>query len=229
MMYVIRKLSLETSELLFVPTNSQRAFSGRFFTGECKRLVSARTPEALQRGRSLAAPEIAFIGRSNVGKSSLINALVGGNQHQVATTSSKPGHTRSLNFYLIKDKLTFVDMPGYGHGVRSYFAGLVDSYLRSSKWLRSCCLLIDSVAGFKDKDWDMVQGLDEYRIPYQVVLTKVDKLRASQLNQMMSTLPATLEAETRLCFPQVFPVSTFESRRIQDLRCYLLSVAGLLK
>lgn len=129
--------------------------------------------------------EVAFIGRSNVGKSSLINAFLGRNK--LARTSNTPGATRSIHFYDI-EKFLLVDLPGYGYAKlsKTHTAQInrwVSSYLASRRTLKLVCVLVDSRHGLKDSDRQMLQTLAELGVNSQVVLTKLDKCKASELKK----------------------------------------------
>ena len=130
--------------------------------------------------------EIAFAGRSNVGKSSLINALF--NQKKLAKTSSTPGRTQQLNFFNFDNKLYLVDLPGYGYAkapekmVRQWQT-VLKTYLRGRPNLRRVFLLIDSRHGIKDEDLEIMKMLDISAVPYQIVLTKIDKISVAELEK----------------------------------------------
>ncbi|AHX03679.1 ribosome biogenesis GTP-binding protein YsxC [Ehrlichia chaffeensis str. Heartland] len=131
-------------------------------------------------------PEIAIAGRSNVGKSSLINAIT--NNKKNAKTSSKPGCTKQINFYLInKDFMVLVDLPGYGYSkadkttINNYLC-LMEYYLLNSRNLLKVILLIDAKVGFKEIDLDFINWLELHQIHYQLVLTKIDKIKKEMLD-----------------------------------------------
>ena len=127
-------------------------------------------------------PEVAFLGRSNVGKSSLINALTG--QKRLASTSSTPGRTQTINFYRIDGAYYFVDLPGYGYARVPpahllEWKKLVEQYLKKRETLKVSCLILDARRGWMDKDLDLKRWLEYHGRPYLVVATKIDKLNQS--------------------------------------------------
>jgi GTP-binding protein len=129
-------------------------------------------------------PEIAFAGRSNVGKSSLINALT--RHSALARTSRTPGRTQQINFFRLGDALMLVDLPGYGYAKASKrsigaWTALIHAYLLGRPNLRRLCLLIDSRHGAKDSDRELMAELDRAGVVYQIVLTKADKMSAAAL------------------------------------------------
>ena len=128
-------------------------------------------------------PEVAFLGRSNVGKSSLINVIAG--KRGLAFTSSTPGRTQSINFYRIERKLYFVDLPGYGYArvplaAKEEWAKLIEQYLQERSTLRLSFLILDARRGWMDKDLDLKAWLEAHQIPYIVVASKIDKLSQSE-------------------------------------------------
>jgi GTP-binding protein len=143
-------------------------------------VVSSGKPETFPRDR---LPEIAFLGRSNVGKSSLINALVG--QGGLAFTSNTPGRTQTINFYRIDGRLYFVDLPGYGYArvpaeFQAQWKRLIDEYLENRETLRLSCLVLDARRGWMEKDLDLKRWLEHHGRKYVVVATKMDKLNQSE-------------------------------------------------
>ncbi len=150
-------------------------FSDKLFLGPCDFVLGAAALNQIPDDR---LPEVAFIGRSNVGKSSLINALT--NRKGLARTSNTPGRTRQLNFFNLGDQLMLVDLPGYGYAKASKsevaeWNELIRDYLRGRAPLRRVCVLIDSRHGLKPNDIELMEMLDEAAVPYQLVLTKSDK------------------------------------------------------
>ncbi|KRL45273.1 ribosome biogenesis GTP-binding protein YihA/YsxC [Lacticaseibacillus manihotivorans] len=141
-------------------------------------------------------PEIAFVGRSNVGKSSLINRLI--DRKAMARTSSVPGKTQTLNFYILEDMLYFVDVPGYGFAKvskadRAKFAAMIEEYLTTRKQLHGAVLLVDARHEPSEDDVSMYQYLKYFHIKTLVVGTKVDKTSRAKRNQVIRTIKQTLD------------------------------------
>jgi GTP-binding protein len=131
-----------------------------------------------------AQPEVVFLGRSNVGKSSLINKLC--NRRSLARVSQTPGKTREINYYLLNKKFFFVDLPGYGYAkvpeqMRASWGKLIEYYLQKRKQIRLAIQVVDARHGLTELDKMMVDWLEYYEIPYLVVLTKADKIARSKL------------------------------------------------
>jgi GTP-binding protein len=142
--------------------------------------------------------EVAFAGRSNVGKSSALNRLVG--VKNLAKTSSSPGKTRLINFFLVNKNLYFVDLPGYGFAkapkaMRESWGKLVEGYLKERENLKGTVLLIDSRRGPLEPDLELVRWLDHYEKPKLIVLTKIDKLSRSELSESTGNTREVLELE----------------------------------
>jgi GTP-binding protein len=154
-------------------------------------IISAARPEQFppERDQGDAEPEVAFLGRSNVGKSTLLNALVGSNG--LAFVSARPGCTQLINFYQVDGGFRFVDLPGYGFAkvpqeIRSEWKGLIEAYLERRKSLRLAVLLLDARRGWMKKDVELREWLEANNRPYVVVVTKIDKLK-SQKERHQST------------------------------------------
>jgi GTP-binding protein len=172
--------------------------------------------------------EVAFVGRSNVGKSSLINALTG--RRDVARVSNTPGRTRELNFFTLGDgSLALVDMPGYGYAraekrlVRQW-QGLARDYLRGRTSLRRVFVLIDARHGIKPADEAIFDLLDEAAVNYQPVLTKVDKLKPDALERVIADTEERLRRRPA-AHPQVLATSSVKSTGLPELRS---TIAGLI-
>lgn len=141
-------------------------------------------------------PEIAFAGRSNVGKSSLINSLL--NRRKLALVSKRPGKTQLLNYFLVDERYYFVDLPGYGFArvpetMRRGWGQLVEGYLRQSKQLRCVIVILDSRHGATEDDLELIHWLQAYKRPFILVLTKMDKLSAAEEREHMPQLLAELQ------------------------------------
>lgn len=172
--------------------------------------------------------EIAFAGRSNVGKSSLINALT--RRHDLARTSNTPGRTQQLNFFVAPGvPLTLVDMPGYGFAkapkaVVEAWTGLVTDYLKGRPALARVFLLIDARHGLKPTDREIMRLLDQAAVSYQAVLTKADKMKPSVLAHVSAQTTASL-AEHPAAFPRLLVTSAATGDGIAELRA---AIAKLL-
>ncbi len=167
-----------------------------------------------------ALPEIAFAGRSNVGKSSLLNGLTF--RKNLARSSNTPGRTRELNFFNLADRLMLVDLPGFGYAraARSDIARwttLTRDYLRGRAALSRVFLLIDSRHGVKDNDLAVMDVLDESAVVYQLVLTKTDKLKRGELDRVYDKTSALI-ARRPAAFSRLAAVSAHKGDGMADLR-----------
>lgn len=165
-------------------------------------------------------PEVAFWGRSNVGKSSLINALT--NRKQLARASGDPGRTRELNFFNLADAIHLVDLPGYGFAkapkkTAEVWTRLTEAFLKGRPNLKRVYVLIDARHGLKPADRLMMDGLDEAAVSYQIVLTKADKLKPGQLETISATTLQQL-AKRPAAFPEIIATSSSKKTGLNDLR-----------
>ena len=199
----------------------------KLFAGRVDFLKSA---PALQFLPDPIAPEVAFAGRSNVGKSSLLNALTG--RKALARTSVTPGRTQELNFFDVGDPLVLrlVDMPGYGFAkapkdVVKKWRFLVNDFLRGRQALKRALVLIDSRHGIKDVDREILEMLDRAAVGYRLVLTKADKVKATDLAAVI----AATQAEARkhpAAHPEIIATSSEGGMGIPELRAAVLEAIG---
>jgi GTP-binding protein len=197
---------------------------GRLFAREARFVAGVAEPAALPPE---TLPEIAFAGRSNVGKSSLVNALTG--RRVLARTSNTPGRTRQINFFDLGGALMLVDLPGYGYAEASKAAvkrwtGLVRRYLQTRSALMRVCLLIDARHGIKEVDRPLLDMLDRAGVSYQIVLTKTDKLGPTVLAEAAGRVAAELATHTA-AHPEIQLTSAEERRGIGALRATLADLA----
>ena len=203
----------------------ERAAS-RLFSGRVDFLLSAPQLKFLPEP---TVPEIAFAGRSNVGKSSLLNALTG--RKAIARASVTPGRTQELNFFEVGEPTQFrlVDMPGYGFAkapvkVVERWKNLVKSYLRGRQVLARNLVLVDSRHGLKDVDREMMKMLDEAAVGYRIVLTKTDKIKASELERV-SNQTAEEARKHPAAYPELHLTSAEKGMGIDALRAAVISDA----
>ena len=170
-------------------------------------------------------PEVAFAGRSNVGKSSLINAIM---QRDIAHVSKTPGRTQQLNFFNVGDLFHLVDMPGYGYAkvskaMQEKWDLLIKDYLRGRPNLRAAFVLVDSRHGLKDSDRHMMKMLDESAVPYRIILTKTDEVKPKDLAQVTDFVEAYLK-KCPAAFPITCPASSWNKTGIDEIRNIILSL-----
>ena len=194
------------------------------FAQECNFLIGATSKSSMPLTN---LNEVAFAGRSNVGKSSLINALTG--RKALARISNTPGRTQQINFFNLGKRLMLVDLPGYGYAKASrstvqHWHELIGLYLKGRVQLRRVCLLIDSRHGLKESDKKTMNVLDEAAVSYQVILTKCDKIKESLLRKVIEITDAELENHVA-AHPKILPTSSIKGVGIGQLRVELTALA----
>jgi GTP-binding protein len=217
-----------TSTGVFPPraVNPDQAEAGRRLFAREARFVAGAAASAALPAEGL--PEIAFAGRSNVGKSTLINAVAG--RRMLARTSNTPGRTRQINFFDLGGRLMLVDLPGYGYAdapksaIRAW-TGLVRQYLRDRATLRRVCLLLDSRHGVKDIDRPLMDMLDAAGVSYQIVLTKIDKAGKAEATEVAQRVVTELAAHSA-AMPEIVLTSAVERRGIAELHETLAAFAA---
>ena len=197
----------------------------RLFTGDWQFAAAAGSSASLPQMKGV---EIALAGRSNVGKSSLINALTG--RKNLARISRTPGRTQELIFFTAGEGFTLVDMPGYGYAAAAKtkiaeWNELIHAYLRGRANLARIYVLVDARHGLKDTDAPMLDALGKVAVSHQIVLTKADELKAAELDQRIAETEAALRRRPA-AYPTVLAVSAHENRGIIELRA---AVARLVK
>ncbi len=195
------------------------------FAAECRFFYAAQRLDQLP---PVAGSEVAFAGRSNVGKSSLLNALTG--HHALARVSGEPGRTRQLNFFDVGGRLTLVDMPGYGYAraakaVKQDWQGLMFEYLRGRPTLRRVMLLLDARIEVKDADRDVMELLDRAAVTYQLVLTKLDGVKPAALERKVAEAVA-LARRHPAAHPDVLVTSSTTGQGVEALRAAIAMVVG---
>jgi GTP-binding protein len=196
----------------------------RLFAGEWHFVAAAGTPASLP---SMRGTEIAFAGRSNVGKSSLINALTG--RKNLARISRTPGRTQELIFFNGGGVLNVVDMPGYGYAAAAKskiadWTALIDGYLRGRSNLARVYVLVDARHGLKPTDAPALDALGQAAVSHQIVLTKCDAVKPSELSTCIAEAEAAL-AKRPAAFPNILATSSHDGSGIPELRA---AIARLL-
>ena len=196
----------------------------KLFAGPCDFVSGAVTRESLP---GVSLPEIAFAGRSNVGKSSLVNALTG--RRTLARVSASPGRTRQINFFDLGGRLCLVDLPGYGfaavsRSMKETWQDLASAYLRGRPTLKRVCLLVDSRHGVKDNDHDTMKNLDKAAVSYQLILTKVDQLKKADIPRAIASAEAAARKHGA-AHPEVLATSSETGIGIAELRAEIAAVA----
>lgn len=179
----------------------------------------------LDRLPPMTLPEFGFVGRSNVGKSSLINALI---NQKIARTSNTPGRTQQLNFFELAKRCYIVDMPGYGYAKVSKtkiaaWNAVMKDYLLGRSVLRQVFILLDSRHDIKPSDEDMMTLLDDSAVPYQIVLTKTDKLKSSELNKRISAAEKIVQQHVA-AYPQLICTSSVSKTGLDEIQNRILDL-----
>ncbi|MEO1015855.1 MAG: ribosome biogenesis GTP-binding protein YihA/YsxC [Pseudomonadota bacterium] len=195
-------------------------FGRKLFAGPCDFMLGV---VALDKLPDEAGPEVAFAGRSNVGKSSLLNALTGRNG--LARASNTPGRTREINYFDLGGRMRLVDLPGYGFAKVSKrdverWTELTNDFLRGRTALRRVCLLIDSRHGLKPADHDVMDMLDAAAVNYQIVLTKSDKVKPTALVAVREAVAAAI-SKRPAAHPVVMATSSETGEGVAELRAEL--------
>ena len=195
------------------------------FAGECRFVWGARSEDGLP---PQSLPEAAFAGRSNVGKSSLINALTG--RKSLARVSQTPGRTREINFFELGGKLMLIDLPGYGYAKASKnlaaeWQNLIFAYLRGRANLKRVILLIDARRGVMAVDKLVMELLDKSAVSYCLTLTKTDALKPAALAQCLAQVEAEARSHTA-AYPDVFATSAQNAAGLERLKSHLAALAG---
>jgi GTP-binding protein len=207
-----------------VSTDEEEA-ARKLFAAECEFIWGAAQPDDLPPAK---LPEIAFVGRSNAGKSSLINALTG--RKTLARVSNTPGRTRQINFFDLGHKLVLADLPGYGYAKASKslaeeWQHLIFAYLRGRAALRRVILLVDARRGAMDTDRQAMDILDKSAVSYAVVLTKIDQLSKSERAEAERAIADEAKRHTA-AYPEVFATSALKSEGLGALKLHLATLAA---
>ena len=205
------------------PTAEDIERGRRLFAAECRFVHAAQRLDHLP---APSGPEIAFAGRSNVGKSSLLNALTG--RHALARVSHTPGRTQQLNFFDLGDRLTLVDMPGYGYAraskdIKEDWQGMMFRFLRGRPTLRRVMLLLDARIEAKPADMAVMKLLDRAAVTFQIVLTKIDSVKPPALARKRAEVEALARAHPA-AYPVVLATSSETGAGIAELRAELAAV-----
>jgi GTP-binding protein len=202
------------------PSPDQLALGRKLFAGPCEFVWGTGDVNSLPQA---VLPEVAFVGRSNAGKSSLINALT--NRRSLARVSHTPGRTREINFFKLGDTLMLADLPGYGYARASrslaeQWQRLIFAYLRGRPNLRRAIVLIDARRGVLAMDRDVMELLDEAAVSFALVLTKIDKLSSDEVTAAVAAADGEARKHTA-AFPEIAATSALKGLGLDPLKAQL--------
>lgn len=204
-------------------TQEQLKTAEKLFAGSCDFVLGVAKLEQLPLTEM---PEVAFAGRSNVGKSSLINAITG--KKGLAKTSNTPGRTQQLNYFNLGGKIHLVDLPGYGYAEApestvKQWQKVIFAYLQGRVNLKRVFLLIDSRHGFKKVDREVMEMLDKAAVTYQIILTKTDKISSAALAKLVGEIETEI-AKHAAAYTKVLSTSSEKKQGLNQLRAEIASL-----
>jgi len=197
----------------------------KLFAGPCDFIWGATSVDNLPPAK---LPEIAFVGRSNAGKSSLLNALTG--RKALARVSHTPGRTRQINFFNLGGRIVLADLPGYGYAKASKslaeeWQNLIFAYLRGRAELRRVAVLIDARRGTMDIDREAMKLLDQAAVSYALVLTKMDELKPAEREKAQAGLGVEAKRHTA-AYPEIFATSSLKNLGLEELKAHVAALAA---
>ncbi|GCB72840.1 hypothetical protein scyTo_0002217 [Scyliorhinus torazame] len=227
--YLVKNVN-EMNFQMFAPSFEDIGNAEQFFTPSNKHRIDYFTSAVrIDHAPTTAQPEVCFIGRSNVGKSSLIKSLFSLVPGIEVRVSKNPGHTKKMNFFKVGKAFAVVDMPGYGYRAPSDFVEMVESYLQARQNLKRTFLLLDASIGIQEADQIAIEMCEEFGIPYVLILTKIDRPQRGNLLKIILGVQEVIEKQTSGCFPQLFLVSSLNYSGIHLLRCFIAHITGNLQ
>ncbi|KAK3099140.1 hypothetical protein FSP39_000055 [Pinctada imbricata] len=202
-----------------------------FVQADYQNIERVKTSRSVTEWPDLSAPEVLLVGRSNVGKSSLMKEIFRNapNASSKVSVSSKPGHTRKLQFFDVGEKFTLVDAPGYGFQMPIHYQESVEAYITQRRNLCRSFVLIDSELGLQKADYIGLNMMEEFKQPYVLVLTKVDKVSRSKLIKTLMSIVEYRDKHTVCCLPQPFLVSAHSGVGIDLLKTFIAYITGSIK
>ncbi|XP_033864454.2 GTP-binding protein 8-like isoform X3 [Acipenser ruthenus] len=215
---------------LFQPRFEDIKRAEMFFTPSKKHKIDYFTSAVrMDHAPLITQSEVCFIGRSNVGKSTLIKTLFSLVPETEVRVSKTPGHTKKMNFFTVGKAFTLVDMPGYGYKAPKDFVDIVETYLETRHNLKRTFLLVDGSVGLLHADRIAIDMCEEFGLPYVLVITKIDKAKQGELLRHILEVQEVIQNHTVGCFPQPFLVSSLHYSGVYLLRCFIAHVTGNLK